>query len=142
MAQQETRPPQERPIEAAAQQTAQGEAGGARTTGLGTTRYKEYDLPAYCQIVRARIPAEIWSGVLYSWLSYKGHLLALHDFDRSEFFATTYPDGDVDAIFVVVWEEAESLGEWLEHGYSVDHMLRKIGLTDDQIRVTLMRDFS
>lgn len=112
------------------------------SAGLGSTRYKEYDIPGYVQVVRALIPAEIWSGVFYSWLSLKGHLQGLHDFDRSEFFATAQPNGDVEAVFAVIWDGAESLTGWLDNGYPMDMVLRNMGIAEDAISVTLMRDYS
>jgi len=111
-------------------------------SGLGSSRYKEYDIPGYAQIVRARIPAAIWSGVYYSWLSMKGHLQALHDWDRTEFFATSLPDGDVEAVFAVIWNGAEALADYVENGYPVDEMLRGVGIPEQNIDVQLMRDFS
>lgn len=110
--------------------------------GLGSSRYKEYDIPGYAQVVRAHIPAEIWSGVFYSWLSLKGHLQGLHDFDRSEFFATANEDGDVDAVFAVVWAGAESLTGWLENGYPIDRVLANMGIPAENVSVQLMRDYS
>lgn len=110
--------------------------------GLGGTRYKEYDYPGYVQVVRATVPQEVWSGVFYSWLSMKGHLLGLHDFDRSELFVSGQPDGDVYVMFAVVFREAESLAEWIEHGYSVDAMLAGMGVPSDDVTVVLARDFS
>lgn len=110
--------------------------------GLGTSRYKEYDIPGYAQIVRAHVPAEIWSGVYYSWLSLKGHVQALHDFDRTEFFATGDHGGDVEVLFAVIWKEAEALADWIEHGYAVDMMLERMGISGERVDVQLMRDFS
>lgn len=118
------------------------QAGSEVQQGLGTTRYKEYDYPGYAQLVRATVPGAVWSGVFYSWMSLKGHLLGLHDFDRSDFFITALPDGAVDAVFVVVFREAESLAEWIEHGYPVDAMLTGMGVPAEDIRVVLARDFS
>lgn len=117
-------------------------SGDELVAGLGSSRYKEYDIPGYVQVVRARIPAEIWSGVFYSWLSLKGHLQGLHDFDRTEFFATSTADGDVDAVFAVVWNGAESLTGWLENGYPMDLVLANMGIPVENVNVQLMRDYS
>ena len=114
------------------------EVGG----GLGTSRYKEYELAPYAQAVTARIPAEIWGGVLFSWLSLKGHVQGLWQFDRTQFFATELSDGTVLATFVVVWQGAETLTQWLESGFSVETMLREMGIQDEDVEVRLMRDFS
>ena len=53
-----------------------------------------------------------------SWMSLKGHVQGLHDFDRTEFFCTSRDDGTVLALFVVIWQGADALAEWLQNGYS------------------------
>jgi len=110
--------------------------------GLGTSRYKEYELAPYAQVVRAHIPREMWSGVLFSWLSLKGHVQGLWQFDRTQFFATNLPDGSVDAVFVVIWQGAETLAEWLQNGFCVETMLLEMGIPAENLQVQLMRDFS
>jgi hypothetical protein len=110
--------------------------------GLGTSRYQEYELAPYAQVVRVRIPHVLWDAVLFSWLSLKGHLQGLWQFDRTQFFATVLEDGSVDATMVVVWQGAEAIDQWLEHGYSADTMLREMGIPESNIDVCLMRDFS
>jgi hypothetical protein len=110
--------------------------------GLGGARYKEYDLAGYAEVVEAHIPQEMWSGVFFSWLSLKGHVQGLHEFDRSLLLCTVDPDGRVDAVFSVIWQSAETLAEWLRGGYSIERMLRSMGVPDQDIRVNLMRDFS
>jgi len=110
--------------------------------GLGTSRYKGYELAPYAQMVTARIPKAVWSGVLFSWLSMKGHLQGLWQFDRSQFFATELPSGCVEAVFIVAWQGAETLTAWLRDGYSVETMLREMGVPDEDLEVRLMRDFS
>jgi hypothetical protein len=110
--------------------------------GLGTSRYKEYELAPYAQMVTARIPKAVWSGVLFSWLSLKGHIQGLWQFDRSQFFATERPDGYVEAVFIVAWQGAETLTAWLRDGFSVETMLREMGIPEGDMDVKLMRDFS
>jgi hypothetical protein len=122
--------------------TTSSEMSAGITEGLGTSRYKEYELAPYAQIVRARIPEQIWAGVLFSWLSLKGHVQGLWQFDRTQCFATALPDRSVEATFVVVWQGAETLAEWLQNGYCVETMLREMGIPDENLDVRLMRDFS
>ena len=110
--------------------------------GLGTSRYKEYELAPYAQIVTARIPKAVWSGVLFSWFSMKGHLQGLWQFDRTQCFATELPDGRVEAMFVVAWQGAETLSAWLREGFSVETMLREMGVPEEDLEIRLMRDFS
>jgi hypothetical protein len=110
--------------------------------GLGTSRYKEYEIAPYAQMVTARIPKAVWSGVLFSWFSMKGHLQGLWQFDRSQFFATELPDGSVEAVFIVAWQGAETLAAWLQDGFSVDTMLLEMGIPARDVQVRLMRDFS
>lgn len=110
--------------------------------GLGGARYKEYEYPPYAQVVSVRIPLEVWSGVVYSWLSLKGHMQGLHGFDRSEFFTTAVDDTHIYAIFVVVWQGADTLAEWMQRGYSTEKMLAEMGIPSDDIDVHLMRDYS
>jgi hypothetical protein len=117
------------------------EAPGIRT-GLGTSRYKEYELAAYVEVVQATFPREAWSGVLFSWLSLKGHLQGLHEFERTECHVTINADGRVEALFAVLWHGSDTMSVWLEQGYTVEKMLRNMGVPDSDMRVQLMRDFS
>lgn len=110
--------------------------------GLGGSRYKEYEYPAYAEVVRAHVPVERWTAVYYSWMSLKGHLQGLHDFDRSEFFCTSRDDETILALFAVIWQGADAMAEWLESGYPTDQMLRDLGVPEQDISVELMRDFS
>jgi hypothetical protein len=114
---------------------------GRIVSQLGTSRYKEYELAGYAEVVRARVPQEIWTGVFFSWMSLKGHLQGLSSFDRSQFFAAA-ADGAMDATFVVVFDDAEALAEWLEAGSSAEKMLLDMGIDPDDVHVELMRDFS
>ncbi len=125
-----------------ATKTTSQEMSSGIAEGLGTTRYKEYELAPYAQVVRARVPKEMWSGVLFSWLSMKGHLQGLWEFDRTQFFATTLADGSVDALFAVIWQGAETLAEWLQNGYCVETMLLEMGIPAENLQIQLMRDFS
>jgi hypothetical protein len=109
--------------------------------GLGGTRYKEHEIAPYAFIVRARMHTDVWSGVLFSWLSLKGHLQGFHGIDRTEIFASQ-EDDEVTAEFITVWERAEMLAEWLENGYSVPQMLEAMGVPTDMIELRLMRDYS
>jgi hypothetical protein len=110
-------------------------------TGLGASRYKEYDIAPFAQMVQAAIPQPSWSGVFFSWLSLKGHLQALHGLERTAMVATL--SGDVVyATFLVVFSNVDSLAEWMEHGYPVEEMLRSMGLPDEDIHVQLVRDYS
>jgi hypothetical protein len=118
------------------------EMSGGIAAGLGTSRYKEYEIAPYVQVVRATVPKSIWSGVLLSWFSLKGHIQGLWNFDRSDFFATELPDDRVEAMWVVCWQGAETLAEWLQNGYDVETMLRELGIPDSDLDVRLMRDFS
>jgi hypothetical protein len=121
---------------------ADSEVKRAVEEGLGGSRYKEYEYPPYAEVVRAHVPQEMWSAVYMSWLSLKGHLQGLHDFDRTEFFCTSREDGTVLALFAVIWQGADALTEWLDRGYSTDQMLREMGVPEADISVELMRDFS
>jgi hypothetical protein len=122
--------------------TASASWAGGLDEGLGTSRYKEYELAPYVQMVSAHVPQNVWSGVFFSWLSLKGHLQGLRQFDRSECFATVAPDGGVHVTFAVVWEGADTMAEWIRNGFDVETMLREMGVAENDIHVQLMRDFS
>ncbi len=107
-----------------------------RTGALG-----EFVIAGFAQMARAEIPAEHWSGVFFSWLSLKGHVQSLHSAERTEMFATRVGD-TVYALFIVLWAEADALASWLEDGYDITEMLREMGIPDEDVEVTLMRDFS
>lgn len=110
-------------------------------SGLGTSRYKEYDIAPYAQMVQAAIPQPVWSGVFFSWESMKGHLQGLHGFDRTQMFATLVGDV-VYATFIVVWDNSLAISGWMEHGYPVEEMLRSMGIPEDDVHIQLVRDFS
>jgi hypothetical protein len=108
---------------------------------LGSLRYKEYEDAPYAMVVRATMPFDAWTGVFYSWHSLKGHLQGLHGWDRTELFASR--NGDiVTATFVVVWQNAEALSQWVETGYPVPELLEAMGIHPDAMDFQLMRDFS
>lgn len=123
-------------------------------TWVGLTRQQElevlregegqlgtYVIAGYAQVVRAEVPIDLWSGVFFSWLSLKGHVQSLHGFDRTECFASRVGQ-TVHALFAVVWDRGEVLQAWLETGYAVDEMLRKMNVPDEDVEVSLLRDFS
>jgi hypothetical protein len=117
------------------------ETRGMLEGGLGSSRYKEYDIAPFAQMVQAAVPQELWSGVFFSWMSMKAHLQGLHGLDRTQTYATL--SGDiVYATFLVVWQNADELAEWMAHGYPVEEMLRAMGLPDEDIHIQLVRDFS
>jgi len=109
--------------------------------GPGTANYKEYTLAPYAQIVHAAMPVALWSGVFFSWLSFKGHLQGLHQWNRTELFATNVDD-IIYATFIIIFDRDVALAEWVGHGYPIEEMLRSLGVAADDINVTLMRDFS
>jgi hypothetical protein len=116
-------------------------ARGSLAAGLGSSRYKEYDIAPYAQMVQAAVPQQQWSGVFFSWMSMKAHLQGLHGLDRTETYATLQEDV-VYATFIVVFENAEELGQWMENGYPVEEMLRAMGLPEEDIHIQLVRDFA
>lgn len=109
--------------------------------GLGGSRYKDYDAAPYGYLVHASIPADLWDAVFFSWMSLKGHLQGLHDMQRTELFATRAGD-TIFAVFITVWTYRATMAAWIEHGYSADEMLRSEGVSEDDITVTLVRDYS
>ncbi len=114
---------------------------GALDSGMGASRYKDYNEAPFVQMVHAHMPHELWSGVFFSWLSMKGHLQGAHGVLRVEMYATRFA-GRVYALFMVVWEEADAMMEWLYHGYPIEEMLRQVGVQPGDITVALARDFS
>jgi len=110
-------------------------------SGLGASRYRDYDLAPYAVVVRASMPVDLWSDVFFSWLSLKGHIQGFHAAERTQAFATTV-DGRVEALFVTVWDEADVLEEWLADGSPIFGVLVDMGVDPDEIDVTLMRDYS
>jgi hypothetical protein len=112
------------------------------SAGAGGSRYKEYDIAPYVVAVRAQVPPRIWPGVLYSWLSLKGHMQGIHSLDTTYMFARVLEDGRVLAMFYVVFSLSEGLSTWLEEGYTVDRMLTEIGVPAEGIDVQIMRDYS
>lgn len=112
-----------------------------RTEGLGTPRYGELEDAPYALLVRATMPFEAWTGSFFSWMSLKGHLQGLHGWDRTQLFANRVGD-TVVAEFVVVWDNAESMSEWLDVGFPVPDILEAMGVAPEDMEFQLMRDFS
>jgi hypothetical protein len=110
-------------------------------TGAGGSRQKEYDEAPYVVAVRANVATRVWPGVLYSWMSLRGHLQAVHHHETSYMFARG-TDDHVLAMFFVVFTHAEGLSAWLEGGYGVDTMLTDLGVPASDVDVQVMRDFS
>lgn len=110
--------------------------------GLGADRYKEYDIAPFVEMVQARIPDEVWTGVFYSWLSLKGFLQAVHQLQRVEMFAAREEDGTIFASFLTVWGSGDSLAEWLRDGYPIVRMLTGLGVPEGDITMRLVRDYS
>jgi hypothetical protein len=100
-----------------------------------------YVIAGYAQVVRAEVPAELWSSVFFSWLSLKGHLQALHGWDRTQCFASRVGE-TVHAMFAVVFDRPEEFQVWVESGYTIDEMLRMLNVPDEAVEVSLLRDFS
>lgn len=117
------------------------ESAARLEAGLGSSRYKEYDIAPYAQIVQTAVPQPLWSGVFFSWESMKGHLQGLHGFDRTQMFATLVDD-TVYATFIVVWSNSYAISGWMESGYPVEEMLRAMRIPEPDIHVQLVRDFS
>lgn len=110
-------------------------------TGVGAPRLKEYAVAPYSLVVTVQMPSATWPNIWYSWLSLKGHLQSFHDIQSTHAFASRVGD-DVIALFAVVSESADSLAAWLREGYSVDQMLREMGVPEENFEVRMMRDFS
>ncbi|HZD60601.1 MAG TPA: hypothetical protein VE439_09150 [Anaerolineae bacterium] len=111
-------------------------------SALVSTRYKETGQVApFAYVINVTLPRNIWDGVFFSWLSIKGHLQAFHGVHRMEVFASNIDDR-VRAVFIVSWTYEEQLTAWLEDGYTVEEMLRKEGVVEDNIEVSLLRDFT
>jgi len=98
----------------------------------------ENEASSYVHIVLASFPADRWSAVYFSWLSLKGWIAGLHYLESTHLYATEH-DGRVYATFVVEFSSPEALGAWLEHGYSVEEMLRALGVAEADISPALMR---
>jgi hypothetical protein len=111
------------------------------SAGAGGSRYKEYDIAPYVVAVRAQVPRPVWPGVLYSWLSLKGHMQGLHSLDTTYMFARGVEDG-VLVMFYAVFGLAEGLTAWMQHGYTIDRMLTEMGVPAEDIDVQVMRDYS
>lgn len=117
------------------------EAQARIEAGLGSSRYKEYDINPYAAMVQAAVPQILWSGVYFAWQSMKGHLQGLHGFDRTETFVTSVDD-TVYMTALVVFDNANGLAEWMQNGYPLTEMLGKMGIPDEDVHLQLVRDFS
>ncbi len=111
-------------------------------SGLIGTRDKEFGQVApYAHIVNVSMASRAWHGVLFSWLSLKGHLQGMHGLNRIELFATE--DGEVvRATFITIWEHEEGLAVWLREGYTIEEMLCGMNVPAEDLAVTVGRDFS
>ena len=114
----------------------------ALAEGLGTSRYKEYDIAQYVEMVQASIPQDLWSGVFYSWLSLKGHLQGLMGLQRTEMFAAVQEDDSVYACFLTIWDDADVMAAWLRDGNPVHRMIIDLGVPEGGVVAQLLRDYS
>lgn len=117
------------------------EQSAAIAAGVGAPRIGEYSIAPYALVVTARMDEATWPKVWFSWLSLKGHLQGFH-YVRATYQFTSRIAGQIVAIFAVVFNSADAAGAWVERGYTVDMMLREMGVPDEDFEVRMMRDFS
>jgi hypothetical protein len=101
----------------------------------------ELEQAPYAHVVTATFPHDRWSGVFFSWLSLKGFILGVHSVENVRLYASEM-GARVQATFVTVFSNRESLDAWLEHGYPVEEMLVAEGVVEDDITSVLARDLS
>lgn len=101
----------------------------------------EYEAAPYGMLVQATFPTTRWSAVYFSWLSFKGFIVGVHYVEDLHLYATQ-AEGRVWATIVVTFTSPRGLAGWLEHGYPVEQMLRDVGVPDEDIRVSLVRDIA
>ena len=101
----------------------------------------ELEQAPYAHVVTASFPHERWSGVFFSWLSLKAFVLGVHSVENVRLYASEVGD-DVQATFVTVFSDVESMDAWLSHGYPVEEMLTAEGVPEEHITTVLARDLS
>ena len=101
----------------------------------------EYEAVPYGLMVQAVLPMDRWSAVYFSWLSLKGFLAGVYQVEDMHLYATQ-AGGRVWVTMIVTFSSPRALASWLEEGYAVEEMLRDVGVPDDDIRTSLIRDIA
>ena len=79
--------------------------------------------------------------MFFSWLSLKAFILGVHSVENVRLYASEVGD-DVQATFVTVFSDVESMDAWLGQGYPVEEMLTAEGVLEERITTVLARDLS
>ncbi len=101
----------------------------------------ELEQAPYAHVVTATFPHDRWSAVFFSWLSLKGFILGVHSVENTRLYASELGE-QVQATFVTVFSDRESVEAWLDHGYPVEEMLVAEGVAESDIASALARDLS
>jgi hypothetical protein len=128
------------PPEGQEAQERQEEAAGATDAGYHAVEY-EYDEAPFVMLVQAHFPADRWSAVYFSWLSFKGFIVGVHHVEATR-VVVTQAGREVYAWFQVTFSSQEALGAWLEYGYPIEEMLRDLGVSPEAIRTSLAREIA
>ena len=107
----------------------------------GTRVHVRAGAGSVAHVVTATFPHERWSGVFFSWLSLKAFILGVLAVENTRLSASEVGE-DVQATFVTVFSDVESMDAWLSKGYPVEEMLTAEGVAEDRIATVLARDLS
>lgn len=97
---------------------------------------------AYSQMVQAVVPRAAWDETYFSLLSLKAHLQSLPGWQRFDLWAQEQEDEDIRMVVVTNWDYLEQLSTWLEHGVTVDAVLRSMEPPPKSIEVTLYEEIA
>lgn len=95
---------------------------------------------AYSQVVEAVITKEAWDETYFSLESLKAHLQSLPGWQRFDLWAQDIESGDVRVLVVTNWDHPEYLALWLEHGMTVDAILRAMEPPPRSLEVNLYEE--
>lgn len=97
---------------------------------------------AYAQVVEAVLSRAAWDETFFALYSLKAHLQSLPGWQRFDVWARDLESGDVKLIVVTNWDTPDQLALWLEHGVTVDGILRAMQPPPQSVKVELYEEIA
>jgi hypothetical protein len=108
---------------------------------FGMTGYKEYSDAPWALVTQASFPDWMWPGIFFSWLSLKGHLQSYYELTEDYFLATKNEE-QILGIWTLGFGNRPALEQFMESAYTIAQMLASMGVPEEDIHVSLHREYS
>lgn len=110
-------------------------------SSFGMTGYAEYSDAPWAVVTQASFPDGMWPGIFFSWLSLKGHLQSYYELSEEYFLAARNED-QILGIWALGFGNRPALEQFMESAYTVSQMLASMGVPEEDIHVSLHREYS